>query len=346
MSYVKIEGVSKYFGSTKVLNNISLSIEEGEFITLLGPSGCGKSTLLRAIAGLNDLSSGDIYVGDKKITHLPSKDREVGMVFQSYALFPNLNVFQNIAFGLKMEKMDKEQYTVKVEEMVELIDLKGKENMYPGQLSGGQQQRVALARALIKKPKILLLDEPLSALDAQIRRTLRNEIRLIQRKLNMTTIFVTHDQEEALTISDRIFVMNHGDIEQEGGPRSIYTSPETEFVARFIGNYNVLKKSELETTGARLVSENELFAIRPEAISIFPLAKEGHNMDETINIICEAEVVMSTVLGNVMRFDMDVKGIGITVDALNESKIHWIKNGMTVQIAIPIEECKGLRIPS
>ncbi len=342
MSFVRIDHVAKSFGDLQVLNHISLSISEGEFITLLGPSGCGKSTLLRAIAGLNEIDSGLIYVGDKEITHLPSKDREVGMVFQSYALFPNMNVYHNIAFGLKMDKMPKSEIRALVDEIIEVVDLKGKENMYPNQLSGGQQQRVALARALVKKPKILLLDEPLSALDAKIRRTLRNEIRLIQRKFNITTVFVTHDQEEALTISDRVFVMNHGNIEQSGSPEAIYKEPATEFVARFIGNYNVVNKADLHKAGLHALPQGELFAIRPEALSIRP-ENETSPIDSSAFMESRGKIVLSTLLGNVMRYDMEMNGISLTVDALHDHSTSWVRDGLTVRVVVPIKECKALK---
>ncbi|CAN7594502.1 ABC transporter ATP-binding protein [Peribacillus frigoritolerans] len=206
MSYVTIEQVTKGYDNQLVLNNISLTLKKGEFATLLGQSGCGKSTLLRSIAGLEDVDVGRILIDGKDITDLSPRQREVGMVFQSYALFPNMNVFDNIAYGLKMKKV--KNLKSKVNNMIDMVDLIGKEESYPHQLSGGQQQRVALARALVMEPKVLLLDEPLSALDAKIRKSLQKELKRIQKELDITTIFVTHDQEEAMTMSDRIFVMN------------------------------------------------------------------------------------------------------------------------------------------
>ncbi|WP_223067516.1 ABC transporter ATP-binding protein [Paenibacillus caui] len=338
MSYVRIENINKSYQQQKVLNDISFSIEEGQFLTLLGPSGCGKSTLLRAIAGLNEIDSGSISVGDRNITALPSKERQIGMVFQSYALFPNMTVFENIAFGLKMDKMKKSEYTPLVEEMIALIDLKGKENRYPAQLSGGQQQRVALARSLVKRPKVLLLDEPLSALDAQIRRSLRTEIRLLQKRLKMTTIFVTHDQEEALTVSDRIIIMNQGRIEQEGSPEDIYTHPASEFVARFIGSYNVLKRSDI---GLDSLPDTELFAVRPEVISIAPLAEAP--VAELGTATIEGKVEQLYILGNVIRFTVSAGGLDILVDALNNSTVHRIQEGMDVRLFLPADKCEPLR---
>ena len=198
MSFVEIKNLEKSFGDTKVLKKLNLNIEEGEFITLLGPSGCGKSTLLRCIAGLNSIDRGEIFIDEKDMTNVIPKDRNIGMVFQNYALFPNMTVWENIEFGLKMKK--EKNYDEKIKNIIDMVELNGKENYYPNELSGGQQQRVAFARALITRPKILLLDESLSALDAKIRKSLRDKLRKIQKQLGITTIFVTHDQEEALAV--------------------------------------------------------------------------------------------------------------------------------------------------
>jgi putative spermidine/putrescine transport system ATP-binding protein len=338
LSFVQIQTVSKSFNHNKVLNQVSLDIEEGEFVTLLGPSGCGKSTLLRAVAGLNGIDEGTISVGGKDITRLPPKKRNVGMVFQSYALFPNMNVYDNIAFGLKMDGLKKNDIRLKVEEMLSIIDLKGRENSFPNQLSGGQQQRVALARSLIKNPTVLLLDEPLSALDAKIRRSLRNEIRLIQKRLKMTTIFVTHDQEEALTISDRIFVMNEGRIEQVGSPNEIYTAPASEYVARFIGNYNVWSREQLMGLPVRGVPEQgEMFAVRPEAIRMDIGAG-----DMGSGVVADGKVSLVTILGNVLRFEVDVAGLQVTVDMLSGQSIEHLGAGTPVRLFIPREEWKSI----
>lgn len=244
MSFVEIKNFEKSFGDTKVLKNLSLNIEEGEFITLLGPSGCGKSTLLRCIAGLNSIDNGSIFIDNKDMTNTLPKDRHIGMVFQNYALFPNMTVWENIEFGLKMKK--EKDYDEKIKSIIDMVELNGKENYYPNELSGGQQQRVAFARALITRPKILLLDESLSALDAKIRKSLRDKLRKIQKQLGITTIFVTHDQEEALAVSDRVFVMNKGEISQFGTPEEIYTNPANEFMVDFIGNYNIFKGEDAE----------------------------------------------------------------------------------------------------
>ncbi|WP_103104573.1 ABC transporter ATP-binding protein [Brevibacillus reuszeri] len=343
MSYVQIDRLSKRFKETTVLNQVSLSIEKGELITLLGPSGCGKSTLLRCIAGLTEVEDGGkIVVGDTNITQLAPKDREVGMVFQSYALFPNMNVYGNICFGLKMKGVKKEEYKERVERIIDLVDLRGRENSYPHQLSGGQQQRVALARSLVVEPKILLLDEPLSALDAKIRKSLQTEIRRIQQELSITTVFVTHDQEEALTVSDRIFVMDHGNIVQIGTPKEIYAHPASEFVARFIGNYNVLKRAEMVQLVGEIAMAGDAFAIRPEVISLVPPGNEASAQSKNGWSI-ESVVRSMTLKGNVIRYEVEAKHQKMQVDVLNTSDNHWIRLGTPVFMRIPAEECIPLQ---
>lgn len=237
-SYLKIEGLWKAFGDFIALREVSLDIARGEFICFLGPSGCGKTTLLRAIAGLDPQSRGTIRQGGRDISELPASQRDYGIVFQSYALFPNLTVERNIAFGLENTKRPKAEIAARVRELLALVGLPDQAKKYPAQLSGGQQQRIALARAIAINPGLLLLDEPLSALDAKVRVHLRHEIKELQRKLGVTTIMVTHDQEEALSMADRIVVMNHGVIEQIGTPTEIYRHPATLFVADFIGETN------------------------------------------------------------------------------------------------------------
>lgn len=351
MSYVQIEQLTKRFKDATVLNQVSLSIEKGELITLLGPSGCGKSTLLRCIAGLTDVEDGSkIMVGGTDIATLPPKGRGVGMVFQSYALFPNLSVFDNIGFGLKMQGMRKDEYKPRVERMIELVDLGGREGAYPHQLSGGQQQRVALARSLVVEPKILLLDEPLSALDAKIRKNLQTEIRRIQQQLSITTVFVTHDQEEALTVSDRIFVMDQGKIVQKGTPEEIYAKPANGFVARFIGNYNVLDRVQLHQLlgGSTAVEEafapplGVAFAIRPEVISLSPAGIDQPPVSEGEWHV-EGVVRNLTLKGNVIRYEVEAKQQNLQVDVLNTSDNHWIRVGTSVSMRIPADECIPLQ---
>ena len=237
-AYLQIDGLWKAFGEFVALRNISLSIREGEFVCFLGPSGCGKTTLLRAIAGLDLQSRGTIHQGGKDISTLPPSQRDYGIVFQSYALFPNLTIEQNIAFGLENTRRPRAEIEARVKELLALVGLADQARKYPAQLSGGQQQRIALARAIAISPGLLLLDEPLSALDAKVRVHLRHEIKELQRKLGVTTIMVTHDQEEALSMADRIVVMNHGVIDQVGTPTEIYRHPKTLFVADFIGETN------------------------------------------------------------------------------------------------------------
>ena len=242
MSFIEINNLRKSFGNTEVLHGLNLKIARGQLATLLGPSGCGKSTLLRAIAGLNTIDEGEIIIDGRRVDGLAPKDRGLGMVFQHYALFPNMNVLDNVKFGLEMKGVDKKTRDTEAKKMIDLVGLAGKEDAYPANLSGGQQQRVALARSLVTKPDVLLLDEPLSALDAQIRVQLRGLIKSLQAELGITVILVTHDQEEAMSMSDYIFVMNQGHIVQEGSPTYIYRHPQSEFATRFIGDYNIFTK--------------------------------------------------------------------------------------------------------
>lgn len=312
MSFITVKNIRKSFGDHVVLHDVHLSAHKGELITLLGPSGCGKSTLLRIMAGLTSPDSGTIEVDGKDITHLSPTNRQVGMVFQSYALFPNMNVEENIAFGLKMKKLDKRHIRQKVAEMIELVELTGKEKAYPRELSGGQQQRVALARSLVTEPKVLLLDEPLSALDAQIRKNLQKQLRSIQRELHMTMVLVTHDQEEAMAVSDRIYILNAGHIVQCGTPDSIYSHPANEFVARFIGNYNVLTREELTAMiGNNRLPEGKLFAIRPEALS----SDEGE-----YGYRISGKVARVQLLGNIIRYELVTEKGKIVAEHLYEAK--------------------------
>src|SRR6202166_5351261 len=241
MTFLQLNNLQKSYGANTVVREFDLSIERGEFVSFLGPSGCGKTTTLRMVAGFESPTTGAIHIDGKDVTRLRPNQRNVGMVFQSYALFPNMTVAENVGFGLKTAGRSAGEIRLRVEEMLRLIKLPALAGRYPYQLSGGQQQRVALARALAIKPQVLLLDEPLSALDAKIRVSLREEIRAVQRTLGITTIFVTHDQEEALSMSDRIVVMNEGRVEQIGAPFEIYNFPKTRFVASFVGTLNILR---------------------------------------------------------------------------------------------------------
>jgi spermidine/putrescine transport system ATP-binding protein len=237
---IRLDRVTKVFGDTIAVDDLSLDIEEGEFFSMLGPSGCGKTTTLRMIGGFDDPTRGTIYLGGRDVTDLPPYRRDVNTVFQSYALFPHFNVFENVAFGLRRRKVDRSEIERRVRESLELVDLVGFDGRKPGQMSGGQQQRVALARALVNRPKVLLLDEPLGALDLKLRKQMQLELKRIQEDVGITFIYVTHDQEEAMTMSNRLAVMRHGKAEQIGPPEDVYENPQTEFVATFLGASNLL----------------------------------------------------------------------------------------------------------
>ena len=281
---VKFENITKKFNETTAVDNVSCNFEAGTLTTLLGPSGCGKTTSLRIIAGLERATSGKILVDNEDVTLLPATDRDVSMVFQSYALFPHMSVIENVSYGLKMINVNKEEYTEKALETLKLVNLEGYENRMPSELSGGQQQRVAVARAIVLKPKVLLFDEPLSNLDAKLRRQVREDIREIQQKLGVTTIYVTHDQEEALAISDKVIVMNNAVIAQEGSPKDLYNYPKNKFVANFIGDANdvtaeiIQKQSntydlKLAEMDIKIETNQDLndkvsLALRPEKIKI------------------------------------------------------------------------------
>ncbi|SHJ50820.1 ABC transporter ATP-binding protein [Hespellia stercorisuis] len=268
---LKISNVSKVFEKNIALNNVSLEIQAGEFVCLLGPSGCGKSTLLRLIAGLDKPNEGRIYINDRDVTNLPPARRNFGIMFQSYALFPNLTAYENVAYGLRNKKMRNQDIEARVDRLFKMIKLDSAKNRLPSQLSGGEQQRVALARALATEPDFLLLDEPLSALDAKVRISLRKEICSIQKELGLTTIMVTHDQDEALTMADRIIVMNKSVVMQEGTPEEIYERPENPFVADFIGSINFIDSQKCKLYN---LCEHEKAAIRPEKIELSRTEKE------------------------------------------------------------------------
>ncbi|MCG6378493.1 ABC transporter ATP-binding protein [Vibrio fluvialis] len=333
MSYVSVQQLTKRFGDNTVFESIQFDIQQGEFITLLGPSGCGKSTLLRSLAGLNPVDSGSIIVGGEEITHAAPQKRGIGMVFQSYALFPNMTVAGNIGFGLKMQGLDKATMAREVAQVIELVALQGKEECYPHQLSGGQRQRVALARALVVKPRILLLDEPLSALDAKIRKHLRQQIRDIQKELNLTTIFVTQDQEEAMTMSDRIFLMHQGKIVQQGSPESIYTQPANEFVAGFMGHYNLVDAAQAKTLFN--LDTPWKVAIRPESIYV---AEHGRHYGAHISAPQRAVIKNHQLLGNVIRYQVAVDECELTVDTLNRSSERLLPSGSALELRFNLNE--------
>jgi spermidine/putrescine ABC transporter ATP-binding subunit len=297
MGEVYIDSVTIKYGNVKALENFSLHVKDGAFVALLGPSGCGKTTCLRTVAGLIRPQKGNVYIDGKKVDDIPINKRQIGIVFQNYALFPHKNVFGNVAFGLRMKKMRKPEIRESVSDVLRMLHLEGFEERYPIQLSGGQQQRVALARALVTRPTVLLLDEPLGALDKNLREEMQIELRILQKKLKITTIFVTHDQEEALTMADDIAIMNEGIVEQSGTPEGIYNKPQNKFVASFIGVTNFLpliaveiEKEQIvcrlddEALGNSLVrirreggidtGRNIEIAIRPEKIGISKMRKD------------------------------------------------------------------------
>ncbi|MCV9877467.1 ABC transporter ATP-binding protein [Brenneria izbisi] len=321
MPYLNVQQLNKHYGPTQIFENINFSAEEGEFVTLLGPSGCGKSTLLRCLAGLTDVDSGQILLRGTDLTPLPPQQRDIGMVFQSYALFPNMTVAGNVAFGLKMQKVSAQDIQTRVDQALELVELRAFAQRYPHQLSGGQCQRVALARSLVTRPRLLLLDEPLSALDARIRKHLREQIRHIQRELNLTAIFVTHDQEEALTLSDRVVLMNQGKIVQNGPAETLYARPVNAFAAGFIGSYNLLSAGQAaQLTGGHYHAQ---VAVRPESIILLP---EGQGIAATI--------VSHSLLGNVIRYRVQVLEIELWVDVLNRSTADLRPDGSRIGLQL------------
>jgi putative spermidine/putrescine transport system ATP-binding protein len=328
MNFLEIENLRKDFGGGSGVRRFDIAVERGEFISFLGPSGCGKTTTLRMIAGFEQPTSGAIRIEGRDVVALRPNQRNIGMVFQSYALFPNMTVAQNIAFGLKIARRPQDEIKRRVDEMLAMIKLPSLSGRYPYQLSGGQQQRVALARALAGKPQLLLLDEPLSALDAKIRASLRGEIRDLQRRLGITTIYVTHDQEEALAMSDRIVVMNEGRTEQIGAPFEIYNRPATRFVASFVGTLNVLTGTITDADrGAVRIDDHEIrlgapvagakvgearsFALRPEAAAI-SAPREGDN-------IMRGAIEDVSFLGAIVRVKVRFKDHVISLDTFNNS---------------------------
>ena len=340
-SRLQLQGIHKHFGAFQALRDIHLDIQPGELVCFLGPSGCGKTTLLRIIAGLEQQSAGSLHQGERDISLLPPRQRDFGIVFQSYALFPNLSVRDNIAFGLRSQGQPKPLVRQRVEELLGLTGLNEQADKYPAQLSGGQQQRVALARALAPSPGLLLLDEPLSALDARVRAHLRREIRRLQQQLGVTTILVTHDQEEALTMADRVVVMNHGVIEQVGTPQDIYRHPATPFVAEFIGAMNFVD-SNYDATGqirlaGRLVdmpdsgqSGSVRLAFRPEEVQLLPAQQGG----------LPAVIEQVDFLGTFMRTRVRVEGLlellTVDVDARSARQLGLCQ-GQHLGLHLPAE---------
>ena len=318
--YLCIIGVTKTFGNVVAVDDLSLEVMEGEFICLLGPSGCGKTTLLRVIAGLEEQNTGEVHQGGKDISRLAIRDRDFGIVFQSYALFPNLTAEENIAYGLVSQKRAKDEITARVTELLELVGLPDVGHKYPSQLSGGQQQRIALARALAPSPGLLLLDEPLSALDAKVRVSLRMEIKSLQRQVGVTTIHVTHDQEEALVIGDRVVVMDQGHIEQVGTPEEIYHSPATPFVADFVGVMNFLPGHAVSAPDRvrcglldlQCTPPHDLAPKTPTRLSIRPEDIQIGVADLTVPNTALAHVEESEFLGSFYRLRLQLDSLDDT----------------------------------
>jgi putative spermidine/putrescine transport system ATP-binding protein len=351
-AYLELRDLHRAFAGTVALDGIDIALLEGEFLSLLGPSGCGKTTALRLVAGFDRPDSGSIVVGGKDVTRTPPNRRDMGMVFQAYSLFPNMTATQNVDFGLRIRGRKRATRRKRVDELLELVGLGHAGGRYPHQLSGGMQQRVALARALAIEPRVLLLDEPLSALDAKVRVQLREEIRRIQLELGITTLYVTHDQEEALSVSDRVAVMYGGKIEQIGTPIEMYGAPATPFVAEFIGTMNRLHATVVDGAngvvdhgGAHLTieaarglprGERVLILIRPEAVEL--VGAEGTMTNNGLT----GEIISHTFLGAVTRVKVHGEGVDLTAD-VPTSRVRTLPIGMNVVTQVPAD---GVRLLS
>ncbi|AEH51180.1 ABC transporter ATP-binding protein [Pseudothermotoga thermarum] len=339
MEVVKVQGLKKYYGEVKALDDVTFSIFESEILAVIGPSGSGKTTLLRAIAGFVNLDSGRIIINSRDVTNVPPEKRNVSMFFQNYALWPHMTVYENVAYGLKIRKMSKTEIRERVEWALNFLEISHLANRKPSQLSGGQQQRVALARAIVVKPDVLLLDEPLSNLDAKIRTRIRSELRELLKKLNIPTLYVTHDQEEALSIADRIAVMNHGKILQLGTPQEIYKNPVDVFVADFVGANSLIR---IKTkSGEQIKVGNKIFVAKDDFLTLVIRVDEAdllsakqltaENVPEQ-NLILKAVVVDKLFLGSKYKYKLKIDEIEEYV-YLNSNKIY--ANGDKVIIAIP-----------
>lgn len=371
MGSVRIEKMTKSFGDFTALHDINLNIEEGEFFALLGPSGCGKTTTMRCIAGFENPTSGSIYIGDREVEKIPANKRNCGMVFQSYALFPHMNVFENVAYSLNIKQLNAsnpikqmgiyarllssrlgkypKDITDKVMEILKYVELDQHAERLTSELSGGQQQRVALARALVMEPAVLLMDEPLSNLDQKLRHSMRNTIRTIQQDLGITTIFVTHDQEEAMSMADRVAVMDKGHIVQIGTPTDLYSNPSSPFIANFVGTSNILKGTiEGEENGLTVVkgegfllrSANKVqkkevdVIIRPEHVRV---EAADSVIDHTQTNVIEGKVIMSTYLGSIVRYDVQVGSYQLIVDTTYSSGASIFEEGKKVKLTVEHE---------
>lgn len=352
MAYLELKNVNKYFTGVAAVHDFTLDIEKGTLVSFLGPSGCGKTTTLRMIAGFEQLDSGTIQLDGSDIVPVPPNRRDIGMVFQSYALFPNMTVRENVAFGLRMKKTPKNQVDKLVDGVLEMVRLQDTEKRFPHQLSGGQQQRIALARALAVQPRVLLLDEPLSALDAEVRVVLRGEIRRIQSELAITTVYVTHDQEEALSISDKVVVMNKGLIEQVGKPEEIYRAPNTRFVATFIGTANqflgktsgkntvVCNYVQLLTSGLTGFKSDQpvVVLVRPENIQV----QAEQSLQKGWNSIL-GEVETITFHGAITRLGVNVNGQRVVAD-ITVANTQPVSLNQKLWLQFPPEACQVMAV--
>jgi len=323
MAILKVKNLNKYFGKVKAVQDVTFEATEGKVLSLLGPSGCGKTTTLRCIAGFENPDSGEIYLDDRKITYVPPEKRGIGMIFQNYALWPHMTVYGNLAFGLQIRKVPKDEITKKIKKVLGMVQLEGYENRYPRQMSGGQQQRIAMARALVFEPEIMLLDEPLSNLDAQLREEMRFEFTELQRKLGITAIYVTHDQAEALVISDKIVILDQGKIVQSGSPREIYSDPKNKFVAGFIavtsfinGSVDSLiedKKKVVVKTNDGLVIHgfNNSFDVGQRVsvamrMNVLKFIQDENKSDKNTVNIFKGRIIQSSYLGNIIDYKIKV----------------------------------------
>lgn len=355
---IRLENLVKKFGSLEAVSHVSLDIQDGELFTLLGPSGCGKTTILRLIGGFHKPDQGEVFFGKRAVAHIPPYERNIGMVFQNYALWPHMKISENVAYGLRIKKFPKSEIREKVNRTLGLVNLKGLEDRYPGQLSGGQQQRVALARALVLNPDVLLLDEPLSNLDAKIRLQVRAEIRKLQKELGITTIYVTHDQEEALTLSDRIAVLNQGKLQQTGTPLDLYEKPERPFVADFIGINNLISgvveggdkgedRIRVKTPFGTIISLNNgrlkasekcIVCVRPETASIGPSVTQ----EEDFNSI-PGTISFASYIGNTVRYDVEIgRDTIFKVDVQNPWDHKPFPTGEKVWVSFPVRTSLGI----
>jgi len=350
--YLVLENLVKTFasrggvGEVTAVEDVSLSIEQGELVTLLGPSGCGKTTTLRLIAGFEFPTQGRILLDGRAINDLPPHKRDMSMVFQSYAIFPHLNVFENIAYGLDVQRRPRDEIKQRVARVLELVELTGLENRAPNQLSGGQQQRVALARALVMEPKVLLMDEPLSNLDAKLREQMRTEIRRIQKRLGITSVYVTHDQVEAMTLSDRIVIINNGKVEQIGTPSDVYRKPQTRFVADFIGRANFVQATVRDRRDGQLV----LDALGTTLMAPTPAGE--FNRGETVTLVMRPEMAeidsplaqvegivrRAAYLGNVIEYDVEISGQVLNLVDHDPRRVTVHPEGHSVKVRF-LEDC-------